>query len=121
MRFPTTHLLALSLGLWPCLASADVLPCRQDASAGDRPRIGLVLGGGGARGFAHVSVLKELERLHVPVDCIAGTSAGSMVGGLYASGMTAAELETIGQLGGLDEGARRFAGATGAFVPAQAR
>ena len=52
-----------------------------------RPRIGLALGGGGARGIAHISVLAELERLQVPVDCIAGTSMGALVGGLYASGM----------------------------------
>ena len=52
-----------------------------------------MLGGGGARGFAHVAVLRELERLRVPVDCIAGTSMGALVGGLYASGMSAAEIE----------------------------
>ncbi|MGI9221703.1 MAG: patatin-like phospholipase family protein, partial [Woeseiaceae bacterium] len=51
-----------------------------------RPRIGLVLGGGGARGAAHIGVLQELERLRVPVDAIAGTSMGAIVGGLYASG-----------------------------------
>lgn len=88
-------LLLLALGLAPIFASADVLPCRQHDSAGARPRIGLVLGGGGARGFAHISVLKELERLHIPVDCIAGTSVGAMIGGLYASGMPAAEIETL--------------------------
>ena len=59
----------------------------------DRPRIGLVLGGGGARGFAHVAVLKELERQRIPVDCIAGTSMGSLIGGLYASGMSADQIE----------------------------
>lgn len=61
----------------------------------ERPRIGLVLGGGGARGAAHIGVLKELERLRVPVDVIAGTSMGAIVGGLYASGMSAAELEEL--------------------------
>lgn len=85
----------MAVGLWPMLAQAQVLPCRQNPSAGNRPRIGLVLGGGGARGFAHVAVLKELERLHIPIDCIAGTSAGAMVGGLYASGLSAAELEAL--------------------------
>jgi NTE family protein len=60
-----------------------------------RPRIGLVLGGGGARGAAHIGVLKELERLQVPVDAIVGTSMGAIVGGLYASGMTIAELEEL--------------------------
>ena len=67
--------------------------CGVRAPGDTRPRIGLVLGGGGARGFAHVSVLKELERLRVPVDCIAGTSMGALVGGLYASGLSAADIE----------------------------
>ncbi len=61
----------------------------------ERPRVGLVLGGGGARGAAHIGVLKELERLRVPVDAIAGTSMGAIVGGLYATGMSAAELEEL--------------------------
>ncbi|HNP65431.1 MAG TPA: patatin-like phospholipase family protein, partial [Woeseiaceae bacterium] len=60
-----------------------------------RPRIGLVLGGGGARGAAHVGVLKELERLRIPVDAIAGTSMGAIVGGLYATGINANELEQL--------------------------
>jgi NTE family protein len=58
-----------------------------------RPRVGLVLAGGGAKGGAHVGVLKVLEELHVPIDCIAGTSMGALVGGGYASGIPAAELE----------------------------
>jgi NTE family protein len=58
-----------------------------------RPRIGLVLAGGGAKGGAHVGVLKVLEEMHVPVDCIAGTSMGALVGGGYASGIPAAGLE----------------------------
>jgi len=70
-------------------------PARADAndSRPPRPRIGLVLSGGGARGAAHVGVLKVLESLHVPVDAIAGTSMGAVVGGLYASGMSAAQIE----------------------------
>jgi NTE family protein len=63
------------------------------AAADPRPRVGLVLGGGGALGAAHVGVLKVLEELRVPVDCIAGTSMGALVGGAYASGMSAAEAE----------------------------
>ncbi|MCX5833457.1 MAG: patatin-like phospholipase family protein [Deltaproteobacteria bacterium] len=59
----------------------------------DRPKVGLVLSGGGARGVAHVGVLKVLEELHVPVDFIAGTSMGSLVGGLYAAGLSLAEME----------------------------
>ena len=62
------------------------------ASAGKRPRVGLALAGGGARGGAHIGVLKVLEELHVPVDCIAGTSMGALVGGGYASGMSAAQI-----------------------------
>ena len=58
-----------------------------------RPRIGLVLGGGGARGAAHVGVLNVLEELHIPIDCIAGTSMGAIVGGLYASGMSPEQME----------------------------
>jgi NTE family protein len=61
----------------------------------ERPKIGLVLGGGGARGAAHIGVLKELERQRVPIDAIAGTSMGAIVGGLYATGMTPAELEEL--------------------------
>jgi NTE family protein len=58
-----------------------------------RPRIGLVLSGGGARGAAHIGVLKVLEELRVPVDLITGTSMGSIVGGSYASGQTVANME----------------------------
>src|SRR6186713_2952419 len=58
-----------------------------------RPRVGLVLAGGGAKGGAHVGVLKVLEELHVPVDCIAGTSMGALIGGGYAAGIPADELE----------------------------
>jgi NTE family protein len=57
-----------------------------------RPRIGLVLSGGGARGAAHIGVLKVLEELRVPIDVIAGTSMGSIVGGSYASGQTVAAM-----------------------------
>jgi NTE family protein len=54
----------------------------------------LVLSGGGARGMAHIGVLKVLEDLKIPIDCIAGTSMGAIVGGLYASGMTAQQIDT---------------------------
>ena len=59
------------------------------------PRIGLVLGGGGARGAAHIGVLRELEKMRIPIHAIAGTSMGAIVGGLYASGMSPAELEDL--------------------------
>ncbi|MBX3609939.1 MAG: patatin-like phospholipase family protein [Hydrogenophaga sp.] len=57
------------------------------------PRVGLALGGGAARGFAHIGVIQELERAGVRPDMVAGTSAGSLVAALYASGMTGTELE----------------------------
>src|SRR5262249_37568690 len=83
--------LALCAGaVWPRLAG-----CAEAAAQSPefRPRICLVLSGGGARGMAHIGVLKVLEDLKVPIDCIAGTSMGAVVGGLYASGMTAHEIE----------------------------
>ncbi len=83
-------ILACTLGV----AEADSRELDDDSQA-SRPRIGLVLGGGGARGAAHIGVLKELERLRVPVDAIAGTSMGAAIGGLYAAGMSAAELEKL--------------------------
>ena len=57
------------------------------------PKICVVLSGGGARGFAHVGVLRYLEEHHIPVHCIAGTSMGAVVGGLYASGLSADEID----------------------------
>ncbi|HET7204344.1 MAG TPA: patatin-like phospholipase family protein [Steroidobacteraceae bacterium] len=60
-----------------------------------RPRIGLVLSGGGARGAAHVGVIRALEQLHVPIDAVAGTSMGAVVGGLYAAGLSGEEIERV--------------------------
>jgi len=65
----------------------------EPPEAAERPRIGLVLSGGGARGLTHIGVLKVLERERIPVDLIAGTSMGAIIGGLYASGMDASRLE----------------------------
>ena len=59
------------------------------------PKVGLVLSGGGARGFAHIGAIKVLEELGMPIDYIVGTSMGSIVGGLYASGYSAQELAQI--------------------------
>lgn len=58
-----------------------------------RPKVGLALAGGGAKGGAHVGILKVLEENNIPVDFIAGTSMGSIIGGLYASGVSADELD----------------------------
>ncbi len=97
---------ALGLVLALCAQHADmgdaaaaepaVQACRHGNGADStRPRVGLALGGGGARGIAHIGVLRELERLQVPVDCIAGTSMGALVGALYASGMPLDEIERL--------------------------
>lgn len=73
-------LLLLALSGWAC---AEPL------------RTGLVLSGGGARGLAHIGVLKQLEAMNIPIDAIAGTSMGAVIGGLYAAGYSAEELEKI--------------------------
>ena len=91
MRLPDSCgqlcLAALALYTFAALNAASA------AEPPQRPRIGLVLAGGGAKGGAHVGVLKVLEKLHVPIDCIAGTSMGALVGGGYASGQSATEIE----------------------------
>lgn len=66
-----------------------------DSASPARPRIGLVLSGGGARGYAHLGVLQALEKMHVPIDYVAATSMGAVVGGLYASGLSVDELDRI--------------------------
>ncbi len=76
--------LLLLLALAAPAAAAAPAPAQPAAA---RPRIGLVLGGGGARGTAHIGVLEVLERLRVPVDCVAGTSMGGLVAGAWASGV----------------------------------
>ncbi len=60
-----------------------------------RPKIAVVLAGGGAKGAAHIGVLKALEEMHIPVDYLTGTSMGAYVGGLYATGMSADEIESF--------------------------
>jgi NTE family protein len=71
------------------------MPDYSFAEETTRPKIGLVLGGGGAKGAAHIGVLKVLEEQKISVDYIAGTSMGAIVGALYASGLTASELEKV--------------------------
>lgn len=68
---------------------APVLPTRE------RPVVGLVLGGGGARGLAHIGVLQVLEDLQVPIDLVVGTSMGAVAGGLYVQGHTPEDLLTV--------------------------
>jgi NTE family protein len=88
-----TRLCLLGLLCLPIGALCQPRGADQAESAPRRPTIGLVLSGGGARGGAHIGVLKALEELRVPVDFIAGTSVGAVIGGLYASGMSVEQLD----------------------------
>jgi len=92
----TAVLLAGRFALAQPVASAakEPLPPRITKPA-DRPMVCLVLSGGGARGAAHIGVIKVLEEYRVPIDCITGTSMGSLVGAAYASGMTVPEMEKL--------------------------
>lgn len=84
-------LLATALVVPAASAASDAAqPCRPHDG---RPGVALVLSGGGARGAAHVGVLRVLEELHVPIDCIAGTSMGAIVGGFYAAGWPPDDIE----------------------------
>lgn len=71
--------------------------CSSFAQEQNRPKVGLVLSGGGAKGFAHIGVLKVLEEAGVKIDYIGGTSMGSVIGGLYATGYNAAQIDSIFQ------------------------
>ncbi|MCA8092391.1 patatin-like phospholipase family protein [Burkholderia anthina] len=112
LRWPGVRQLGATLvALWCCTVAAQPSPaadtatatapgaaapaptCTADGGPAGRPSIGLVLSGGGARGYAHLGVLKVLEENRIPIDCIAGTSMGAVVGGLYASGMAADEMQ----------------------------
>lgn len=85
-------LLALSLVLCSVVSAETV---QADSSMLIRPKVALVLSGGGARGFSHVGVIRELERLGVKIDIVAGTSMGAMVGGGYASGYSVEQMQDI--------------------------
>jgi NTE family protein len=97
-RWIATLALAATLGSgWAGAAGSDGALTTEAGAPADtsapRPRVGLVLSGGGARGLAHVGVLKALEAQRIPVDIVVGTSMGAIIGGLYASGMSAAQIE----------------------------
>jgi NTE family protein len=83
--------------IWLTLIAAPVMggEAADGAQTQQRPRIGLVLSGGGARGAAHVGVIKALEAMRIPIDVVAGASMGAVIGGLYASGLEAEELEAL--------------------------
>ena len=85
------------------VTAPPVLPVPPTPAAPKPPRIGLALGGGAARGFAHIGVIQVLEEAGIRPDLVIGTSAGSLVGALYASGKGGVELATLAQT--MDEGA----------------
>jgi len=96
--FHTSRLLAtafiFSAATCAVPSHAETFQCVR-SEVTDRPKIGLVLGGGGARGYAHIGVLKKLEEMRIPYDYIAGTSMGSIVGGFLATGMESEELAQV--------------------------
>jgi NTE family protein len=84
------------IGLWmACVLSACAAfgPPADPGSEAHRPRVALVLGGGAARGFAHIGVIRILEQEKIPIDLIVGTSVGSLIGALYAHEVNSFELE----------------------------
>src|SRR4029450_978180 len=85
--------LALPAHAQPAAAASEATPAITETPAKLRPKIGLVLSGGGARGMTHIGVLKVLHEMRIPIDYIAATSMGAIVGGLYASGMTPEEMQ----------------------------
>jgi NTE family protein len=87
---PACLIVAFALGF---ALPAQAQPSPTPETAKPRPKVGLVLSGGGARGLTHIGVLKVLHELRVPIDYIAGTSMGAIVGGLYASGMTPDQMQ----------------------------
>ena len=94
LRYLLSFVFVVSFSIYSTPSSAGDFQCLR-SEVSDRPKIGLVLGGGGARGYAHVGVLKKLEEMRIPYDYIAGTSMGSIVGGFLATGMESEELAQV--------------------------
>ena len=78
-----------------CVFQAEAQSKKKVVINAPRPKVGVVLGGGGAKGAAHIGVLKYIEEMGIPVDYVAGTSMGSIIGGLYAMGYTPDELAVL--------------------------
>jgi NTE family protein len=93
--FAVCVMLVSSLGAQDTPGGVTQPPAKAAASGSQRPRIGLVLEGGGALGLAHVGVIKWLEENRIPVDVVAGTSMGALVGGIYASGESPDQLSAL--------------------------
>lgn len=75
-----------------CTLLLSIQICASATEESSRPRVGLVLSGGGAKGIAHIGVIKALEENDIPIDCVAGTSAGAIVSSLYACGWSPEEI-----------------------------
>lgn len=90
---PMSRYFALWVSLF-LIATPSVAQVKNEDTP-TRPKVAVVLAGGGAKGAAHIGVLKALEEMHIPVDIITGTSMGAYVGGLYATGMSADEIESF--------------------------
>lgn len=90
---PMSRYFALWVSLF-LIATPSVAQVKNEDTP-TRPKVAVVLAGGGAKGTAHIGVLKALEEMHIPVDIITGTSMGAYVGGLYATGMSADEIESF--------------------------
>src|SRR5258708_10682472 len=100
-------LLVLFVAAFPRLSHAQESPAVADAPLpAHRPRIGLALSGGGAVGLAEIGVIQWLEENHIPVDRIAGTSMGSIIGAMYATGMSPAEIQAFAEKIDWDEAFR---------------
>ena len=94
IRYLLSFVFVMSFTIYSAPSGAGGFQCVRNEVL-DRPKIGLVLGGGGARGYAHVGVLKKLEEMRIPYDYITGTSMGSIVGGFLATGMESEELAQV--------------------------
>ncbi len=102
--------ISTTIGTWFIMAFLLFLSCSEKSFSQEikkdsvkRPKIGLVLSGGGAKGFAHIGVLKVLEEAGIKIDYIGGTSMGAVIGGLYASGYNASQIDSIFKQTNFDE------------------
>ena len=99
MRTPITAVVPIAVVAATLCTYAGATQPEERAADAARPRIGLALSGGGARGGAHIGVLKALRDLGIPIDYVAGTSMGAVIGSLYASGLDEDEIEaTAGEI-----------------------
>src|SRR5438309_9971305 len=96
MNSPSRYFLAYSVLVFLCIhVSAQTLIQTPAVAAGQRPRIGLVLSGGGAKGLAHIGILKAIDSAGLRIDYITGTSMGSIIGSLYAAGYSADSILSV--------------------------